>query len=301
MLLPIPPLSEQHRIVAKLEEVLPKVEEYGKAQDRLDTLNSALPEKLKASILQEAIEGRLVPQNPDDEPASKLLDRIAEEKAKLVKEKKIKADKNASRIYRTDDGHWMEHFADKHRTDVCIDEDIIYDIPESWEYTRLGNIAQLVMGKTPERGNTKYWNNKDFPWVSISDMISSGVTKETKEFVSKEAAEKCFKSGISKKGSLLMSFKLTIGRTTILGMDAYHNEAIITIKPYYDINNSFRNYLFTFLPVLANQGDSKEAIKGKTLNSKSLYNILVPLPPLEEQKRIVEKIEAILPKLETLK
>ena len=98
-----------------------------------------------------------------------------------------------------------------------------------------------------------------------------------------------------------MSFKLTVGRTSILGVDAYHNEAIISIKTLADKNNNTRDYLSYILPVIANWGDSKDAIKGKTLNSKSIYNLLIPLPPLAEQKRIVAKIEQILHEIDKLK
>lgn len=98
-----------------------------------------------------------------------------------------------------------------------------------------------------------------------------------------------------------MSFKLTVGRTSILGIDAYHNEAIISIKTYADNDNYTRDYLSYILPIIANSGDSKDAIKGKTLNSTSIYNLLVPLPPLAEQKRIVEKIEQLLHEIDKLK
>ena len=103
-------------------------------------------QQLKNSILQEAIEGRLVPQDPNDEPASVLLERIRTEKARLVKEKKIKKDKNESRIYRTDDGHWIEHFEDKNREDICIDEEIPFDVPSGWEWCRLGSVSSLIGG-----------------------------------------------------------------------------------------------------------------------------------------------------------
>lgn len=299
-LFPLPPLSEQHRIVSRIEEIMPKVEEYGKAQERLDALNAKLPKDLKNSILQEAIEGRLVPQDPSDEPAAVLLQRIREEKARLVKEKKIKKDKNESIIYRNADGHWMERFEDKKRPEVCIDEEIPFEIPETWEWCRLGKIVNTHPGKTPPRGDMRYWSDGKYPWVSISDMKQDGIITDTKEKVSEYAATKAFGNKISKAGSLLMSFKLTIGRTCLLGIDAYHNEAIITIETLCDSNNYTRDYLSKILPVISNWGESKDAIKGSTLNAKSIYNLLIPLPPLSEQHRIVAQLESLLPKVSRL-
>ena len=104
-------------------------------------------QQLKNSILQEAIEGRLVPQDPNDEPASVLLERIRAEKARLVKEKKIKKDKNESRIYRTEDGHWMEHFEDKSREDICIDDEIPFEVPNGWEWCRIKELYSMQAGK----------------------------------------------------------------------------------------------------------------------------------------------------------
>ncbi len=118
----------------------------------------------------------------------------------------------------------------------------------------------------------------------------------TKEKVSENAAQKIF-STISPKGSLLMSFKLTVGKTSLLGINAYHNEAIITIHPFADKYYTLRNYLLKILPIVANEGDSKDAIKGKTLNRNSLSNLLIPLPPMEEQQRIVAQIEKLFEQL----
>ena len=122
--IPLPPLTEQHRIVTKIEELLPKVEEYGKAQDALNKLNEELPERLKKSILQEAIEGRLVPQDPNDEPASVLLAQIRKEKERLVKEGKLKK-------------------KDLIETPITDDE-IPFEIPDSWEWVKLGTISKLL-------------------------------------------------------------------------------------------------------------------------------------------------------------
>jgi type I restriction enzyme S subunit len=280
-IIPIPPLTEQQRIVAKIEELLPKVEEYGKAQDALNKLNTELPERLKKSILQEAIEGRLVPQDPNDEPASVLLDKIRKEKEQLVKEGKLKK-------------------KDLIETPVGDDE-TPFNIPKSWKWIRFGDLVSTSTGKTPARGDVRYWGNNDYPWVSISDMKQGETIINTKEYVSAKAANDCFHNEISKCGTLIMSFKLTVGRTAVLGIDAYHNEAIISIRPYADGDNYTRDYLSYILPVVTTWGDSKDAIKGKTLNAKSIYNLLIPLPPLAEQHRIVEKLEQLFGEIDKLK
>jgi type I restriction enzyme S subunit len=208
-----------------------------------------------------------------------LLERIREEKKRLVKDGKLKK---------------------KDLKETPINEDEIpFDIPDSWEWVKFGDLVSTSTGKTPARGNTDFWGN-DYPWVSISDMKQGEIIKSTKECISQKAANDCFHNVISTKGTLIMSFKLTVGRTSILGIDAYHNEAIISIKTYADKDNITRNYLAIMLPIIANSGDSKDAIKGKTLNSTSIYNLLVPLPPLAEQKRIVAKIEEVFKEIDKL-
>ena len=154
----------------------------------------------------------------------------------------------------------------------------------------------MCIGKTPARGDVRYWLNATKHWVSISDMADYGHIRSTKEKISDTAASDVMGS-ISPVGSLLMSFKLTVGRTSILDIEAYHNEAIISIYPFVDEEYALRDYLFYTLPVLANMGDSKDAIKGKTLNSKSLNSLLIPLPPLKEQIRIVNNIEELSKKM----
>ena len=251
---------------------------------------------LKNSILQMAMEGKLVSQDPNDEPASVLLERIKEEKEHLIKEKKIKRNNKESLIFRKNN-HFYEKIG-KNGEEVCIDEDMPWEIPNTWEWVRFGSIVNFSMGKTPQRKNPEFWENGTVPWVSIADMKDREVIFSTKEKINENALEKSFKNILIPKDTLLMSFKLTVGRVSILGMDAVHNEAIISIKPFIDDEFALRDYLFWILPIISQYGDTKSAIKGKTLNSKSLNNLLLPIPNLNEQKRIVEKLNELNPFIE---
>ena len=233
-------------------------------------------ETLKKAILQYAMQGNLVEQDPNDEPASVLLERIKAEKEQLIKDSKIKKEKPLPPI---------------------TEDEIPFQVPDSWEWVKFGDLVNYNIGRTPSRKEPVYWGN-DIPWISIADMIDMGYINTTKEKISKYAFEKCFKEQIIPKDTLIMSFKLTVGKVSILGINALHNEAIISIFPYQDQNFSIRNYLFHFLPLIAQTGNTKSAIKGNTLNTESINNLIVPLPPLAEQERIVEKLEQILPLVE---
>jgi type I restriction enzyme S subunit len=287
-LIPIPPLSEQRRIIAKLTVLLKIADKYGNEQICLSNLNSSIAESLRKSILQEAIKGKLVPQIASEGTAQELLEQIQQEQLKLVKEGTLKKSTlSSSVIFKGDDNKYYE----KVGKDIsCIDDELPFGIPNTWSWSRLGNIAQLKLGKTPPRGDSRYWNNGTIPWVSISDMSKEQLITNTKEYISEEAAKDLFQSRISPKGSLLMSFKLSIGKVALLDIDAYHNEAIVTITPYFDNGYAFRDYLMLTLPLLSQLGESKDAIKGKTLNSKSLSNLPIPLSPLTEQLRILAKV-----------
>ena len=291
LLVPLPPLSEQFRIDTKAKELMPYIDEYGKAQDKLNKLNEELSYTIRKSILQEAIQGKLVQQIAEEGTAQELLEQINTEKQKLVKEGKLKKSAlNDSVIFRGDYNKYYEQIGTN-----CIDitDEIPFDLPCNWCWCRFSNIVSMTIGKTPARGEQTYWINGKYNWVSISDMVDGGTIYTTKEKVSDLAVKEVFSATISKKGSLLMSFKLSIGKTSILDIDAYHNEAIITISPIIDKEYAMRNYLFKVLPLIANLGESKDAIKGKTLNSKSLSNLLIPLPPLQEQQRIIEQMNRL--------
>ena len=245
-------------------------------------------QQLKNSILQMAVQGKLVPQDPNDEPASVLLERIRAEKERLIKEKKIKREKNPSVIFKGADNTPYEKIGDEvHPLDTP------FDIPESWEWVRFKDLVDYSMGKTPPRKETEYWSNGTIPWVSIADLVADGTVTTTKECVNNFAAENTFKGKISKAGTLLMSFKLTVGKVSVLGNDAFHNEAIISIYPFVDPDRITTMFLFATLPLLSQSGDTKSAIKGNTLNSDSLDALLIPLPPIMEQKRIFDKLHEL--------
>ena len=287
-LIAVPPIDEQKQIVNKLIELLSLIDKYNCYGDKLAKLNNEIYTLLKKSILQEAIQGKLVPQIIEDGTAYELLEQIKAEKQNLVKEGKLKKSALASSvIFRGDDNKYYEQIGEN-----CNDitDEIPFDLPYNWCWCRFSNIVSMTIGKTPARGEQTYWINGKYNWVSISDMVDGGSISTTKEKVSDLAVKEVFSAPISEKGSLLMSFKLSIGKTSILDIDAYHNEAIITISPIIDKEYAMRNYLFKVLPLIANLGESKDAIKGKTLNSKSLSNLLIPLPPLQEQQRIIEQM-----------
>ena len=171
--------------------------------------------------------------------------------------------------------------------------DTPFDIPKSWEWIRFKDLVDYSMGKTPPRKETEYWSNGTLPWVSIADLVADGTVTTTKECVNNFAAENTFKGKISKAGTLLMSFKLTVGKVSVLGIDAFHNEAIISIYPFIDPDRIITMFLFVTLPLLSQSGDTKSAIKGNTLNSDSLDALLIPLPPIMEQKRIFDKLHEL--------
>ncbi|MFK4782049.1 MULTISPECIES: restriction endonuclease subunit S [Lactococcus] len=290
----IAPENEQIRILEKINHLFSKVDTYKSHYQNLDKLNKEFPEKLRKSILQYAMQGKLVPQDPNDEPVEVLLEKIRQEKQKLFEEGKLrKKDLQESIIYKGDDNSYYEKSG---KSEVKLED--VPDLPETWRYARFKDIVHYYMGKTPPRSATEYWG-ADIPWVSIADMPANGVITDTKEKLSPQAT-KLFKDKISPIGTLLMSFKLTVGRVSLLGIEAAHNEAIISIFPYADSDKSIKMYLFKFLPQIANNGDSKDAIKGTTLNSQSINELLIPLPPLQEQLRIihaVEKFDNLIPRL----
>jgi len=234
--------------------------------------NSHGIKKLRELILELAVRGKLVPQDPNDEPASVLLEKIAKKKKRLIKEGKVKKQKPLPAIQ---------------------EDEKPFELPQGWAWVRLPEISTYKPGKTPSTKNPIYWSEdaNGIPWVSISDMEHFGWINDTNKKVTQEAADNIFRYEVIPAGTLLMSFKLTVGKISILKVDAYHNEAIISIEPF---KGMCKGYLFKFLPNRAESGKTKKAIKGRTLNSKSLALLLVPVPPVAEQHRIVAKVDELM-------
>jgi restriction endonuclease S subunit len=226
--------------------------------------------RLRRFILDLAVRGKLVPQDRQDEPASELLKRIAKEKARQVKAGEIR---------------------DKPSLAAVADDEKPFEVPKAWRWVRFANIVDFSAGRTPSRNDSSFWNSGDHAWISIADMDDGQVLMATKETVSDRARDRVFGLEPEPPGTIIMSFKLTIGKIARLGIPAFHNEAIITIKPHLADLDA---YLFKALPQFARQGDTKGAIKGATLNRGSISNILFPLPPLAEQHRIVAKVDDLM-------
>ena len=228
--------------------------------------------KLRELILELAVRGKLVSQDPNDESASQLLKRIQAEKAKLIAEGKLKKEKLLAPI---------------------SEDEKPFELPRGWEWVHLPDVTDYKVGKTPATKSSIYWTNDSngYNWVSIADLNHDGVVTETSKRVTHEALKDVFKAEPVAVGTILMSFKLTLGKISILEVPAFHNEAIISIYPSPAID---KKYLFKILPARANEGDSKSAIKGNTLNSESIAALLLPLPPLDEQHRIVAKVDELM-------
>lgn len=276
IVLALPPLAEQKRIVAKIEELLPLVEEYGNAQEELNKLNATLPDKLRQSILQEAIMGKLVPQDPNDEPASKLLERIQEEKKRLVKEGKLKK-------------------KDLEVTPIT-DEEKPFDLPNGWEWCYIGDLFAHNNGKQLNRGNS---NGELMDYITTSNLYwDYFVLDSIKQMpFAENEIERCQ----AIKGDLLVCEGGDIGRSAIWNYDypIMLQNHIHKLRGYLELCTKYFYYLFYYYNKAGLIGGKGIGIQG--FSSKALHFTKVPLPPLAEQHRIVLKLEEILTRLNELK
>ena len=277
LLVPLPPLAEQKRIVTKIEELMPFVEQYAVASTKLNTLNASFPEMMKKSILQEAVQGKLVPQDPNDETASLLLKKIAEEKKRLIKEGKIKKQKSLPEI---------------------TENEIPFDIPESWEWVRLGNIVSILGDGI--HGTPKYDDFGEFFFVNGNNLSNGKIEiKANTKRVNKSEFEK-YKKALD-DSSILVSINGTIGNVAF-----YNNEPVMLGKSacYFNlIERKLKPYMFWLIKTDYFMKYAFAKATGTTIKNVSLQamnNFLVPLPSIDEQERIVGRVEELIPYAEGL-
>ena len=245
--------------------------------------------QLKNSILQWAIQGKLVPQDPNDEPASVLLEKIRTEKARLIKEGKIKKDKNESFIFRGDDNSYYEKFLATGEV-KCIDEEIPFEIPQGWEWSRMGSIGDWGAGATPAKGNTSYYGG-NILWLRTGELNNS-IVNDTEIKITDKALKEC-SLRLNKAGDVLIAmYGATIGKVAIAGCELTTNQACCACTPI----GIFNYYLFYFL--MGNQVDFIKKGEGgaqPNISREKLVAHLMPIPPIQEQHRIVERIKDVLP------
>jgi len=287
ILLPVPPLAEQERIVACIQEAELVIENYAIKATALQKLQDSFPEALKKSILQEAVQGKLVPQDPSDEPAEALLERIRAEKQRLIKEGKIKKDKHESVIFRRDNSHYEKLDGVERR----IDDELPFEIPESWAWARLGNIGDWGSGATPSRTHPEYYDGS-IPWLKTGDLTDSYIT-DIPEGISQLALEKT-SVRLNESGSVLMAmYGATIGKLGILTYSATTNQACCACKPVYGVETLFLFYfLMSQRTAFIKRGEGGAQ---PNISKEKIVTTLMPLPPLAEQHRIVQRIEELLP------
>lgn len=289
-LFPIPPFAEQVRIVSKIDLVMPIIDKYSKSQEYLDQLNTRLHECLKKSVLQEAIHGRLVPQIAEEGTGKELLAEIHKEKERLVKEGELK--KSAltdSIIFKGDDNKYYEQIGKEIKE---ITEEILFDLPNKWQWCRIGTIFMHNNGKQLNKGNSK---GKLMKYITTSNLYWDGfVLDNLKEMPFEEnEIERC----MAVKGDLLVCEGGDIGRACLWNYDfpIMLQNHIHKLRSYIPICTKFFYYIFNLYKLTGLIGGKGIGIKG--FSSKALHNTLMPLPPLKEQQRIVTQIEKLFEQL----
>ena len=277
-LVPLPPLAEQKRIVAKIEELMPFVEQYATTSTRLNTLNASFPEMMKKSILQEAVQGKLVPQDSNDEPASLLLKKIAEEKKKFIKDGRIKAGKKYNSI---------------------SEEEIAFDIPETWKWARLSDGVF-------NRGQKKPENTFSYIDIGSIDNVHQKLNDE-ENIIKPENAPSRARKIVASGDVIYSTVRPYLHNMCIIDREFSHEPIASTGFAAMTCHEGLYNkYLFYFLlspdfDRYANDTENSKGVAYPAINDQKLYKALVPIPPLNEQKRIVAKIEELMSFVDDLK
>ena len=293
-LLPIPPLAEQRRIVERVGELMPLVEECGKLEDVREELNAELPDRLRKSVLQMAVQGKLVPRDPADEPASVLLERIREHRRQLVAEKKMRAPKGGeSVIFRGSDGRRYEKRVDakgRESDPICIEDEIPFEIPDSWEWARLESVASISGGATPDKSNSAYWGG-EIPWASMKD-IHGDFLESTLDGITKAGLESKASISMCEPGDLIVSTRLIPGKSIISCINTAINQDLKVLR-LDELDTVYLHFWFqSQLDIFKHMG-SGTTVPGIKLSQ--LSGSLISIPPLVEQRRISERINELMP------
>ena len=285
-LIPVPPEAEQKRIVEKIRGVLPYVDTYRTAYSEAESLNNAFPDRLKKSILQEAVQGKLVPQDPADEPPSVLLERIRAEKEQLIKDGKIKRYKHESVIFRRDNSHYEKRGSEE----VCIDEELPFDIPENWSWCRLSELCiKIGAGSTPTGGKAVYVS-EGIKFIRSQNVYNDGLRLNDIAYITEETNSKKSGSIVQAKDILLNITGGSIGRCAIVPDDfdiANVNQHVMIIRL---VDPVIRQWIHAILISEYIQNlimDVQVGVSREGLSATKLMNFLIPIPPIREQKRIL--------------
>ena len=291
-LIPIPPLGEQFRIVSAIESVDASIRDYGVKEEALRALNGSFPESLKKSILQEAVQGKLVPQDPSDEPAEALLERIREEKQRLIKEGKIKKDKHESVIFRRDNSHYEKLDG----VERCIDNELPFEIPENWCWCRLGTIAAVLGGKRIPAGRKLTEYNTGHVYIRVSDMTDGGVSTDRLMYVPEDIYPSISRYIIN-KADVFITVAGTIGRVGKIpdeldGANLTENADRLILA---GVNQDWLIKVLQSGMIQEQIAEATTQVGQPKLAIARIERFLIPLPPLAEQHRIVRRIEELLP------
>ena len=295
LLFPLPPLAEQYRIVDAVDALQPYADSYAGVESNLDKLNTNFPERLKKSILQEAVQGKLVPQDPSDEPAEALLERIREEKQRLIKEGKIKKDKHESVIFRRDNSHYEKRGSEE----ACIDDELPFDIPSTWVWCRLRSLlTQASTGPFGSMLHKEDYTPSGVPLVNPANIINGYIINTRLKYVSPTTAQR-LKSYSLYPGDVIIGRRGEMGRSA--GVQPSQREWLcgtgcFFVTPCPALASEYLVFLLGSPYVKSVLMAKSVGTTMNNLNHSILGDILIPLPPFNEQLRIMKKyVEAITP------
>lgn len=279
LLIPIPPLTEQERIVAKIEELLPFINEYDEAEKRLTALNKEFPDQLRKSILQQAVQGKLTERDPSDEPASELLKRIQAEKVKLIAEGKVKKEKTLPPI---------------------TEAECPFEIPDEWEWVRLTDIGEVSRGRSKHRprNDAVLYTDGKYPLIQTGDVARSGGSiRSCSTFYNDTGLAQ---SRMWPKGTLCLTIAANIADVGILDFDACFPDSVVGFNAFYPMTSN-KYFLYMLMAYKAILDSMATRSAQKNINLETIASLAYPLPPLAEQQRIVERVEELLAMCDALK